>query len=102
MILIQLPLGLVAALTDWRPVHIADLPWMIVAGAGALSAHYCMAQALRRLDASVAIPVDFLRVPLAAIVGYLFYHEAIDIWVFAGAAIILFSNLRALRAERVR
>ncbi len=102
MILIQLPLGLVAALTDWRPVHIADLPWMIVAGAGALSAHYCMAQALRRLDASVAIPVDFLRVPLAAIVGYLFYHDAIDIWVFAGAAIILFSNLRALRAERVR
>ncbi len=102
MILIQLPLGLVAALTDWRPVHIADLPWMILAGAGALSAHYCMAQALRRLDASVAIPVDFLRVPLAAIVGYLFYHEAIEIWVFAGAAIILFSNLRALRAERVR
>ena len=102
MILIQLPLGLVAALTDWRPVHIADLPWMILAGAGALSAHYCMAQALRRLDASVAIPVDFLRVPPAAIVGYLFYHEAIDIWVFAGAAIILFSNLRALRAERVR
>ena len=102
MILIQLPLGLVAALTDWRPVHIADLPWMIVAGAGALSAHYCMAQALRRLDASVVIPVDFLRVPLAALAGYYIYNEAIDIWVFLGAAIILGANLQAVRVERRR
>ena len=102
MILIQLPLGLIFALTDWRPVHVTDLPWMVVAGVGALSAHYCMAQALRRLDASVAMPVDFLRVPLAAIAGYLLYREAIDIWVFTGAAIILLSNLQALRAERSR
>ncbi|HWL58587.1 MAG TPA: DMT family transporter [Paracoccus sp. (in: a-proteobacteria)] len=100
MILIQLPLGLLAALTDWRPVVWGDLPWMVVAGAGALSAHFCMAQALRRLDASIVIPVDFLRVPLAAIVGYLIYAEAIDIWVFLGAAIILISNLQAVRAER--
>ncbi|WP_197055982.1 DMT family transporter [Paracoccus halophilus] len=100
MILIQLPLGLIAALTDWRPVHVSDIPWMVVAGAGALSAHYCMAQALRRLDASIVMPVDFLRVPLAALVGYLVYAELIDIWVFLGGAIILLSNLQALRAER--
>jgi len=102
MILIQLPLGLLAALTDWRPVVWGDVPWMVVAGAGALSAHFCMAQALRRLDASIVIPVDFLRVPLAAIAGYLLYSEVIDIWVFLGAAIILISNLQAVRAERRR
>lgn len=99
MILIQLPLGLAAALTDWRPVHLTDVPWMVVAGAGALSAHYCMAQALRRLEASIVMPVDFLRVPLAAMVGYWFYGEVIDFWVFLGAAIILLSNLQAVRAE---
>ncbi|MGA0617144.1 DMT family transporter [Paracoccus sp. KR1-242] len=102
MILIQLPLGFAAALTDWRPVAWTDLPWMVVAGAGALSAHFCMAQALRRLDASIVMPVDFLRVPLAAIVGYLLYAEMIDLWVFMGAAIILLSNLHAVRAERRR
>ena len=100
MILIQLPLGLAAALTDWRPVHMTDIPWMLVAGAGALCAHFCMAQALRRLEASIIMPVDFLRVPLAAIAGYLLYHERVDLFVFLGAAIILGSNFQAMRAER--
>ncbi|RCW88825.1 DMT family transporter [Paracoccus lutimaris] len=102
MILIQLPLGLAAALTDWRPVQAASVPWMLLAGIGALSAHYCMAQALRRLDASVVMPVDFLRVPLAALAGYSIYGEVIDVWVFLGAAIILGANLQAMRAERRR
>ena len=102
MILIQLPLGLVAALTDWRPVALTDVPWMLLAGLCALSAHYGMAQALRRLDASVLIPIDFLRVPLAALVGYVLYAEAVDLWVFLGGGIILLSNFQAVMAERRR
>lgn len=100
MILIQLPLGLIAALTDWRPVHFSDVPWMLVAGIGALSAHFCQAQALKRLEASVVIPIDFLRVPMAAVVGFYAYGEAIDLWVFLGGGIILLSNLQAVLAER--
>ena len=100
MMLIQLPLGFVLALTDWAPVHWSAVPWMVLAGAGALSAHYCQAQALRILDASVVIPIDFLRVPLAAIVGYYAYGEFIDLWVLLGGAIILFSNYQAVMTER--
>ncbi|MBB4351576.1 S-adenosylmethionine uptake transporter [Rhizobium cellulosilyticum] len=100
MIGIQLPLGFLASLTDWRPVSFADIPWMLVAGLGALAAHYCQAQALKRLDASVVMPIDFLRVPMAAIVGYYAYAEAIDLWVFLGGGIILFSNYRAVMVER--
>ncbi|CAM3276837.1 DMT family transporter [Paracoccus nototheniae] len=100
MILIQLPLGLIAALTDWRPVHVTDVPWMLVAGIGALAAHFCQAQALKRLEASVVIPIDFLRVPMAAVVGFYAYGEAIDLWVFLGGGIILLSNLQAVLAER--
>jgi len=73
---------------------------MLVAGIGALAAHYCQAQALKRLDASVVMPIDFLRVPMAAIIGYYAYAEAIDLWVFLGGGIILFSNYRAVMAER--
>ncbi|MBM3605227.1 MAG: DMT family transporter, partial [Alphaproteobacteria bacterium] len=88
MILIQLPLGFVASLTDWHPVQVSAVPWMLLAGVGALSAHFCQAQALRRLDASVVIPIDFLRVPMAAVVGYYVYGEGIDLWVLLGGAII--------------
>ncbi len=100
MILIQLPLGLVAALTDWRPVALTDVPWMLLAGIGALAAHYGQAQALKRLDASILIPIDFLRVPMAAVVGSYFYAEAIDLWVCLGGGIILLSNFQAVMAER--
>ncbi|MFC3839555.1 hypothetical protein [Paracoccus rhizosphaerae] len=44
---------------------------MLLAGIGALSAHFCQAQALKRLEASVVIPIDFLRVPMAAVVRLL-------------------------------
>ncbi|THV20847.1 DMT family transporter [Peteryoungia ipomoeae] len=100
MIVIQLPLGFVASLSDWRPVHVGDIPWMLVAGLGALCAHYCQAQALKRLDASVAMPIDFLRVPMAAVVGSWAYGEAIDLWVFLGGAIIVLANYRTVMAER--
>ncbi|WP_333900100.1 DMT family transporter [Agrobacterium pusense] len=102
MILIQLPLGLLAALTDWRDVGLSDVPWMMVSGVGALSAHYCQAQALKRLDASVIMPVDFLRVPMAALVGFYAYGEGIDVWVVIGGCIILMSNFQAMMSERVR
>lgn len=93
------PLGLIATLTDWRPVNLTDVPWMLVAGAGALAAHFCQTQALKRLEASVVIPIDFLRVPMASVVGFFFCGEAIDLWVFLGAGIILPSNLQAVLAK---
>ncbi|MCB5204921.1 DMT family transporter [Neorhizobium sp. T786] len=102
MILIQLPLGFLAAITDWREVHFTDVPWMLLAGIGALSAHYCQAQALKRLEASVVMPIDFLRVPMAALVGYYIYGEGIDLWVVVGGGIILASNFQAMMSERSR
>src|SRR3546814_11907213 len=75
MILIQLPLGFLAALTDWREVHFPDIPWMLVAGIGAIAAHSFQAPALRRLAASVVMPLDFLRVPPAATGRYSSYIE---------------------------
>ncbi|WP_210165088.1 hypothetical protein [Pseudorhizobium marinum] len=56
--------------------------------------------ALKRFDASVVMPIDFLRVPMAAVVGYYAYAEAIDLWVFLGGGFILFSNYRPVMAER--
>ena len=49
-------------------------------------AHYCLTNALRVADAIVVIPLDFLRIPLIAFVGWMFYGERLDLLVFAGAA----------------
>lgn len=99
MVLMQLPMGLALAAFDWRPVESGNLPWILLAGVTGLSAHYSMARALKILDASLAIPIDFLRMPLIALVGFYFYGEPLSIWLLIGAAMILAANYYALRAE---
>ncbi len=99
MILLQLPMGFALALFDWHTPGWEDLPWIIIAGVTGLSAHYTMAHALRLLDASVAIPIDFLRLPLIALIGFYFYGEGIEVWLLIGAIMIFGSNYYALRKE---
>ncbi|MHA1538424.1 MAG: DMT family transporter, partial [Alphaproteobacteria bacterium] len=88
MTVIQLPMGLIPALFVWVPPVWADLPWLVIVGAGGLSAHYALARALKIADATIVLPIDFLRLPLIALVGFALYGEALDLWVFIGAAII--------------
>jgi drug/metabolite transporter (DMT)-like permease len=88
MTLIQLPLGLVPALPHWVWPSARLLPWIAVVALTALSAHYCLTRAFRLADASVVIPMDFLRLPLISVVGFLFYGEPLQTWVFVGAAIV--------------
>lgn len=99
MTAMQLPLALIPALFDWRWPSPALWPWLVVVGVAALSAHYCITRALRRADATIVVPLDFLRLPLAAVVGYLAYAEIVDWFVLIGAAIIFAGNFLNVRAE---
>ena len=62
--------------------------------------HYCMARAMLHADATVVVPMDFLRVPLAALTGWLVYSEKVDVYVAAGAALILVGNLLNLKSAK--
>jgi drug/metabolite transporter (DMT)-like permease len=100
MNLIQFPMGLAgsdpffALKLDW-----VQIPSVLGVGVAGLTAHYCLANAFRWGDASLVTPLDFLRVPLIAVVGWWFFGESVDIWVFVGGLIILVGILWNLRAE---
>jgi drug/metabolite transporter (DMT)-like permease len=64
-----------------------------------MSAHFCLTNAYRWGDAMLVLPIDFLRVPLIAAIGWWFFGESIDIFVFLGAAIMLAGILWNLRTE---
>jgi drug/metabolite transporter (DMT)-like permease len=100
MTLVQLPIGIVAAWSTFTVPSLALWPWAIIVGLTALTAHYCLAKALARGDAAVVLPIDFLRLPVIAVVAALVYGEPIDIWLFAGAALMVAGNLYNLRAEK--
>jgi len=100
MTAVQLPMALLPALPGWQPLTLAGLPWIVVLGVTALSAHYCLSRALSLADASVVIPLDFLRLPLAALVGWAVWGEQLEWFVFAGGLLMLAGNLTNLHAER--
>lgn len=97
MLVIQGLIGFIPALWVWKPVPAAVWPWLILVAFVGTFSHFCLAQALRYADATIVVPMDFLRVPLTAVAGLLVYSEAIDAFTAAGAALILGANLLNLR-----
>ncbi len=99
MSVIQLPMGLVASLPQWVTPVAADLPWIVAVGMGSYTAHYCLTRALKIADASVVVGIDFVRLPLIALLGAAFYNEALDPMVFVGAAIIFAGTYYSVSRE---
>ena len=103
MSLVQLPLNLAGSRWGFWSMIPGDL-WLPLAGvcAGGLAAHVCLTNAYRLADASVVVPLDFLRIPLIALVGWQIYGETPDPWVLAGAGLIVVGIALNLRAESRR
>ncbi len=103
MAVIQFPLSLIgsnpAVFMHLETQHI--LPAMGVGIAG-LTSHYCLSNAFRSGDATLVVPLDFMRIPLIAVVGWAFYGERLDIFVLLGALIIVSGVLWNLRSEVAR
>ena len=99
MNLIQLPLGMVPALLDWVTPSTQLWPWVLVTGLAGLGTHYCFARAFALADAGIVTPIDFVRLPLAGVIGYFFYQEGLDLAVIVGAAVILLGNLLNIRGR---
>jgi drug/metabolite transporter (DMT)-like permease len=98
MTVVQLPIGFAGGVPHWT--WPSGWLWVAVAavGAAALGAHYCMARALNLADATVVVPMDFLRLPLAFVVGYLLYRDRVDVYVLIGALVIFAGNYLNVRA----
>lgn len=102
MLVVQGAIGLAPALAVWRWPSAGIWPWIVVIAFCGTFSHYCMARAMTHADATIVIPMDFLRVPLSALLGYLVYSETLDAWTFAGALLILFGNALNLRGASPR
>lgn len=90
----QLVFGLITAGYDgdiMGPTR-ATLPWLLVVACCGLLAHFCITKALTIAPATIVAPIDFARLPLVALAAFLLYSEALDPWVFVGAAIIFAGN----------
>ena len=99
MVLIQTVFGGVASVFVWTPIRLGDWPMLFALALTGLSAHYCLTRALALADATLVMPLEFLRLPLVALVGFLLYREAFELVTLFGAAFIFSGNLYSLRHE---
>jgi drug/metabolite transporter (DMT)-like permease len=103
MAVIQLPLSLIGSdLTTFLHLDWSHLLPALGVGISGTTSHYCLSNAFREGDATVVVPIDFMRIPLIAVVGWVFFNESVDIFVLLGAAIIIAGVVWNLRAEANR
>jgi drug/metabolite transporter (DMT)-like permease len=98
---IQLVLGLICSGydADIRLPNAAAAPYLLIIAVCGLVAHFCIARALALAPATIVAPIDFVRLPVIAVIGMLLYNEALDVWVFVGAAVIFAGNYLNIWAE---
>lgn len=92
MLVVQSAIGLVPALLVWHWPSATVWGWVLVVAFCGTYSHYCFARAMQQADATVVVPMDFLRVPLTALVGWLVYSEQVDLWTGLGVSLILAGN----------
>jgi len=98
---IQLIFGVICSFydNDVSAPTLATLPLIILVGCAGLLAHFCITTALKLAPVMLIAPIDFLRLPIIAIIGASFYSEAINLWVLIGAIIVFGANFFNIWSE---
>jgi drug/metabolite transporter (DMT)-like permease len=97
MLVVQFCAGLFPSLYVWTWPSTEAWGWIVVIAFCGTFSHFCMARAMLYADATIVVPMDFLRVPLTATAGWLIYSERLDLLTLLGAVLILSGNLLNLR-----
>lgn len=99
--LMQFCFALVLSLWDGQTTlpTAQTIPWLGVIGIAGVGAHYCLTRALGLAPAGFVAPIDFIRLPMIALMGAAFYGEHLDPAVLIGALVIFCGNWINIRAQ---
>jgi drug/metabolite transporter (DMT)-like permease len=97
----QAVFGILAAAYDgqvnWPTAE--TLPWLGLIGVCGVLAHLSLTSALTLAPASFVMPIDFIRLPLIAVIGAMAYGEPIDPYVLIGGLVIFAGIWLSIRGE---
>ncbi len=87
------------AVVVWQTPSAAQWAWLAALGFVGSFGQYWLTRAYQAGEVTIIAPMDFLRLPLAALIGYLVFREVPDLWGFVGAAIIIATCVYIVRRE---
>ena len=99
MALLQTPMALIPALFYWEWPSLITWTWLFcLAGAGTIG-HLMYTKAIQLAEVSQLQPIDFVRLPIIALFGYIVFAEKPGIWVWIGGAVIFLSTAYVTHRE---
>jgi drug/metabolite transporter (DMT)-like permease len=102
MSLVQLPIGVALSVTTWKAPSGVEWMWLASIGAMALTGHYCLNRAMHLAEVGFVMTIDFLRLPMIAVVGLALYMEPLKLTLLVGGLVILAGNIINLRDQLQR
>jgi drug/metabolite transporter (DMT)-like permease len=92
--------GIVAAPFGWVTPSWGDFGLLCLLGMVAMASHVCVNRSLKLAPASVVVPYQYTTIVWAVVFGYLVFGDVPDVWMLAGAAIIVGAGLFIFLRER--
>ena len=103
--IVMLPLGLFACLFVWTTPNWEQLGWLAAIGVFEMLTQRSMSRGYAAADLTVVTGFSFLRLPVAALLGFTLFGEVPVSWVWIGSAVIAASAIyiahRESRAQRL-
>jgi drug/metabolite transporter (DMT)-like permease len=101
MSIIQLPLSFIGSIMmgNMQFNIIQEVPLILLLTVTSLLAHYSLSSALKTSDATIILPIDYIRLPIIVVVGWYYYNEIITNNVIIGSILIIFGAVIFLRKD---
>ena len=99
--LVGLVVSLPLAVIHWQPVPFVAMKWIVALCLCSIFSHLCNILALKKTPAVTLQPFNYLVLPWAIGLGYVFFAERIPAHQYFGAALIGVSGLYVAYRQRV-
>jgi len=90
------------AVATWVTPTPAEFALLVLIGVLGIGGQALMTHGLSLGDATALVPLDYVRIVYAALIGFVFFGELPGPWSFAGMALIIGSSLYLVAGERKR
>jgi drug/metabolite transporter (DMT)-like permease len=88
-----MPISAVLMAFVWSVPSWADVGWCGVLGFFAIMTHRTMNRAFAAVELSFLQPLEFIRLPIAAALGWIAFGDATDIYTWIGGTVIFFGSV---------
>ena len=85
---VSTPFAFVAALAVWKTPTPVQFAWLVGIGIAYAVSSLTFAEALKQADLTALMPLDFLKLIWAAVIGYVFFSEVPELAIWIGGALI--------------